>query len=56
MISNLLNAIWYQSLGAILGRAGFQHVLVAEASTGFEIRALAFKREPSDVQKALLKL
>ncbi len=45
-----------QSLGAILGRAGFQHVRVAEASTGFEIRALAFKREPSDVQKALLKL
>ena len=52
MISNLLNAIWYQSLVP----TGFRRILVTEAGTGFELRAPAFRREASDAQRALLKL
>jgi SAM-dependent methyltransferase len=45
-----------KSLGGILTDAGFTRVGLSESGTGFEIRALAFKTEPTDAQKALLKV
>lgn len=45
-----------KSLGALLTGVGFKSVLLLESATGFELRALAFKQEPNDGQKALLCL
>lgn len=48
------NAFSPKTLAAVLGRAGFTHMLAAKAS--FSIRAYAFKREPTAEQKQLLGL
>lgn len=45
-----------KSLSAILVGAGFAHVSVGESESGFEIRAVAFKKSPGDAHKAMLKL
>jgi hypothetical protein len=48
------NAFSPKTLSAALGRAGFTSVFAAKGT--FEIRAFAFKREPTVEQKALLGL
>lgn len=45
-----------RSLSDLLARAGFEHLAVTRIPDAFEIRALAFKQAPSDVQKRLLGL
>ena len=45
-----------KSLSAALERAGFARVFTAVLQEKFEIRALAFKAEPSDAQKAVFGL
>ena len=45
-----------KSLTAALEQAGFQRIMTAVTDTGFEIRALAFKMEPTEAQKATFGL
>ena len=44
------------SLRVALVQAGFQRVFVIEGEGAFEVRAVAFKREPSEQQRATLRL
>lgn len=45
-----------QSLQTLLLRAGFPHVYMFVSEEAFEIKAIAFKREPTAAQRALLGL
>jgi len=45
-----------KSLNAVLERAGFGTVIVATFEADFEIKALAFKTQPTEAQKARLGL
>ncbi|MES2099507.1 MAG: methyltransferase domain-containing protein [Pseudomonadota bacterium] len=45
-----------KSLTSALERAGFAHTIVSASKGGFEIRALAFKSEPTDEQRKTLGL